>query len=136
MANAEIPYMESVMNHLLCACVAMAMTTATAAQADTMFVSEGGGNKITEVTSTGTKITVGSALDFPWALGFDSAGNLYEADFNSGNVYKFAKDGSSFLPKTTFASGIPFPPPEARMPATSPPAQSPSSISSPSLSWL
>ena len=84
----------------------MAMTTATAAQADTMFVSEGGGNKITEVTSTGTKITVGSALDFPWALGFDSAGNLYEADFNSGNVYKFAKDGSSFLPKTTFASGI------------------------------
>ena len=94
------------MNRLLCACVAVALTTATAAQADTMFISEGGGNKITEVTSIGTKITVGSGLGFPWGLGFDSAGNLYEADCNSGNVYKFARDGSSFLPKTTFASGI------------------------------
>jgi len=30
----------------------------------------------------------------PYGLAFDPAGNLFEADFGSGNIYKFAPDGT------------------------------------------
>ena len=35
-------------------------------------------------------------------LAFDSAGNLFEADVNSGNIYEFTPDGT----RSTFASGL------------------------------
>ena len=38
----------------------------------------------------------------PFGLAFDSAGNLFEADFGSGTIFKFTPTGT----KTPFASGL------------------------------
>ena len=47
-----------------------------------------------------------SGLNQPVGLAFDRNGNLYEADFGSGNIYKFTPDGTQ---RTTFASGFVYP---------------------------
>ena len=39
---------------------------------------------------------------WPARTRLDQTGNLFEADYNSGNVYKFASDGT----RTTFATGL------------------------------
>ena len=49
-----------------------------------------------------TRTTFASGLDYPVGLAFDSAGNLFEADAYSGNIYKFTPTGV----KSTFASGL------------------------------
>ncbi len=48
------------------------------------------------------RTTFASGLDYPVGLAFDSAGDLFEADFYSGNIYKFTPTGV----KSTFASGL------------------------------
>jgi glucose/arabinose dehydrogenase len=82
------------------------MSTAIVAQATTLIVSESNGNKITQVSTTGTSSTFASGLSFPWQIAFDKSGNLYEADMNSGKINKFAKSGSTYGAATVFASGI------------------------------
>jgi sugar lactone lactonase YvrE len=62
-----------------------------------------GGNEITKITPEGVKSVYASTLGY--GLAFDSAGNLYEAEWVSGNINKFTPDGS----RSTFASGIRFP---------------------------
>jgi len=45
---------------------------------------------------------VASGLTTACGLAFNSAGDLFEADWGSGNIYKFTPDGT----RTTFASGL------------------------------
>ncbi len=57
---------------------------------------------ITEIAPNGTPSIFASGID-PQAVAFDSTGNLYEADYRSGNINKYAPNGA-FL--GTFASGF------------------------------
>jgi hypothetical protein len=41
-------------------------------------------------------------LNNPLGLAFDSAGDLFEADYGSGNIYEYTPGGA----QTTFASGL------------------------------
>ena len=46
-----------------------------------------------------------SGLNAPYGLAFNSAGDLFEADSNSGNIYEFTPAGV----QSTFASGLYYP---------------------------
>ncbi len=59
---------------------------------------------ITKITPDGTQSTFASGLT-PQAVAFNSAGDLFEADYRSGNIYEFTPDGT----RSTFASGFSFP---------------------------
>src|SRR5205807_2201350 len=50
----------------------------------------------------GTRSTFASELDYPHGLAFDSAGNLFVAEYTSGTILKFAPDGT----RSIFASGL------------------------------
>src|SRR5215468_1286811 len=73
----------------------------TVAAPGDLFVAEFGGS-ISKFTPNGTKTTFASGLGNPEGLAFDSAGNLFEADFGSDKIFKFTPNGI----KTTFASGL------------------------------
>lgn len=62
-----------------------------------------GGNQgyITKIAPGGAQSTFASGID-PQAITFSSSGNLYEADYLSGNIYEFAPNGT----RSTFASGF------------------------------
>jgi sugar lactone lactonase YvrE len=53
-------------------------------------------------TASGTRSIFASGLSRPAGLAFDSAGNLYEADNGSGNIYEFSPDGT----RSTFGSAF------------------------------
>ena len=58
---------------------------------------------IVEFAPDGAQSTfVASGLTTACGLAFNSAGDLFEADWGSGNIYKFTPDGT----RTTFASGL------------------------------
>ena len=58
---------------------------------------------IVEFTPDGAGSTfVASGLTTACGLAFNSAGDLFEADWGSGNIYEFTPDGT----RTTFASGL------------------------------
>ena len=46
--------------------------------------------------------TFASGLYGPYGLAFNSAGNLFVADYGSGNIYEFTPGGV----RSTFASGL------------------------------
>jgi hypothetical protein len=60
---------------------------------------------IFEFTPGGARSTFASGLNGPYGLAFNSAGNLFEADYSSGNIYEFTPGGT----RSTFASGLNFP---------------------------
>ncbi|HXC36496.1 MAG TPA: PEP-CTERM sorting domain-containing protein [Candidatus Acidoferrales bacterium] len=76
--------------------------------ADDLFVANtgnnGGGGSIAEITPDGKQTTFASNVD-PHGLAFNSAGNLFAADYNSGNIYEFTPAGV----QSTFASGLNLP---------------------------
>lgn len=51
----------------------------------------------------GTGITFATGLSTPLGLVLDNAGNLFEADYTTGTINKFALDGTA---RSTFASGL------------------------------
>src|SRR4030095_848971 len=57
---------------------------------------------IDEFTPNGVRSTFASGLTSPFALAFDSGGNLFVADEGSGAVYKLTPTGV----RTTFALGL------------------------------
>src|SRR6266478_3712430 len=57
---------------------------------------------IDEFTPNGVRSIFASGLTSPFALAFDSGGNLFVADSGSGTVYKFTPTGVH----TAFASGL------------------------------
>ena len=73
------------------------------AQGQNLFVSNRTGDfsaNIYEFTPGGTRSTFASGLNEPFGLAFDSAGNLFVADF--GKIYEFTPGGT----RSTFASGL------------------------------
>ncbi|HTR42366.1 MAG TPA: hypothetical protein VMH87_12185 [Pseudomonadales bacterium] len=70
-----------------------------------LFVGTGFGNgneAITEIAPNGKQSTFATGLGYIGGLAFDGAGNLFEADSGSGNIYKFTPVGV----RSTFASGL------------------------------
>lgn len=70
--------------------------TSGIASADNAFVSNNGGNSISEIASDGTVSTfVASTPDLagPTGLAFDSAGNLFVANNGSGDIAEFSSAG-------------------------------------------
>jgi sugar lactone lactonase YvrE len=59
---------------------------------------------ITKITPGGTKSTFASGID-PHGLAFNSAGNLLEVDYGSGNIYEYTPGGV----QSTFLAGLPNP---------------------------
>jgi hypothetical protein len=74
-----------------------------------LFVADNYGtpnSTIVEITPYGTQSTFAFGSKFasgltPVGLAFNNVGDLFEADSGSGDIYKFAPDGT----RTTFASG-------------------------------
>jgi len=58
-----------------------------------MFVGGYGPQSIVEFPTGGGSSTFASGLNFPGALAFDSAGDLFEADTLSGKIYKYTYSG-------------------------------------------
>lgn len=71
-------------------------------QAQNLFVPGFANNTITEITPGGAQSTFASGLDDPWGLAFNSEGDLFEADADSGNIYEFTPGGV----QSTFASVV------------------------------
>ena len=53
-------------------------------------------------TLSSSPVIFASGLDEPYGLAFNSAGNLFEADYGSGNIYEYTPGGA----RSTFASGL------------------------------
>jgi hypothetical protein len=90
-----------------CVCMGMLLSFAANASAQNLFVSCEGNNSIVEITPGDVQSTFVSGLDAPAGLAFDSAGNLFEADEGSGNIYEY-KNINGILSSTPvlFLSGL------------------------------
>src|ERR1035438_8594198 len=90
-------------------CAGALLLMAASAPAQNLFVANLGahqsGTTITEITPGGAQSTFASGLSSPEKLAFDSAGDLFEADTGSGNIYKFTSGGV----QSTFATGLSIP---------------------------
>src|SRR5215472_12707131 len=60
-----------------------------------------GAGYISKIAPNGTQSTFASGIN-PHSLAFNSAGDLFAADYNSGNIYEFTPGGV----RSTFASGF------------------------------
>ena len=81
---------------------------AGAAQAQNIFLSDYGNGALYEYTPTGARTTfalIGTPLNGPEGLAFDSSGNLFVANAFPGNIYKFTPGGV----QSTFATGLYYP---------------------------
>jgi hypothetical protein len=88
---------------------------------DILYVASQSGNNIIEIPQVGLRRTFASGLDDPNGLAFDSAGDLFEADLDSGNIYEFTVSPVE-KKKIGFASGLDEPVGLAFQPAPEPPA--------------
>ena len=86
-------------------CAGFVMLLSSTAQAQNLFVTGGanGPNNpcIAEFVPDGTSSIFTTNVHYGVGLAFDSAGNLFEADSGSGNIYEFTPGGA----RSTFASG-------------------------------
>ena len=80
-------------------CAGAVMLIASSAQAQNLFVADSNGT-INEFTPGGVQSTFATGLSAPWPLAFNSAGNLFESDSQSGHIYEFTPGGV----RSTFAS--------------------------------
>ena len=60
---------------------------------------------IVAITPGGAQSTFASGLGEPFGLAFNSGGDLFEADYDSGNIYRYTPGGA----QSTFASGLNYP---------------------------
>ncbi len=67
------------------------LTLSPAVQAQNLFETDTGSNSIIQITPLGVKTTFATGLNRPSGLAFDTAGNLFEADFGGGNIFKFTE---------------------------------------------
>ncbi|HEY5503694.1 MAG TPA: hypothetical protein VIK28_00950, partial [Sedimentisphaerales bacterium] len=93
-------------------CAGAVLLISTNAQAQNLFVSDiqfhipfpppPPSSTIIEITLSGAQSTFASGLTVSYGLAFNTAGNLFEADLQSGNIYEFTPGGA----QSTFASGL------------------------------
>ena len=88
-------------------CVGVVILIAASTQAQNLFVSTAGSGTIYEFTPGGVQSTFASGLGYAYGLAFNSAGDLFEADadsghFGNGTIYEFTPGGV----QSTFASGF------------------------------
>ncbi len=82
-------------------CSAAILLLAFGVTAQNLYVASG--NNILEFAPNGTQSTfAASGVNVPRGLAFDSAGDLFEADWWNGNIYEFTPGGV----QSTFASGL------------------------------
>ena len=75
------------------AAVALALTAATPARADILYVTLAN-NRIEKITSAGTgSVFASTGLSTPRGLAFDSVGNLYAANAGGNTIEKFTPGG-------------------------------------------
>ena len=80
---------------------------ACGASAQTMFIGSYGSHSIVEFPTSGGSSTFASGLDFPGALAFDSAGDLFEANTLGGEIYEYTDhNGTLNASAALFASGL------------------------------
>jgi DNA-binding beta-propeller fold protein YncE len=79
------------------------------AQAQNLFVGDYATDTIIKYSGS-TPSTFATGLDYPTGLAFDSAGDLFEGDQFSGNIFEWAGAGTT---RTTLASGLDQPGPMA-----------------------
>jgi hypothetical protein len=84
-------------------CAGAVLLIAAGAPAQNLFVGNFG--NILEITPSGAQSNFASGLGSPYGLAFNSAGNLFEADYGSGKIYEFTPGGA----QSTFASGLGLP---------------------------
>src|ERR1051326_1815147 len=87
----------------LLACI-LALGNVDLAQADTFYVSSGGGNAIMKYSApgVGSVFASGGLINGPSGMAFDSAGNLFVGNYFGGNILKFTPDGTGSI----FAVGV------------------------------
>jgi secreted PhoX family phosphatase len=84
-------------------CAGILLLAGTKVMAQNMFVGSYGNENIVEYPTSGSPSTFAVGLDYPAALAFNSAGDLFEADQFSGHIYEYAPAGGT---PTTFATGL------------------------------
>jgi DNA-binding beta-propeller fold protein YncE len=85
-------------------CLGAVVLLSTLASAQNLLVS--GSTNILEFSPIGSKSAFVSGGS-PYGLAFDTAGNLFEADNISGNIYKFTNHGGVLLSnRVAFAAGL------------------------------
>src|ERR1017187_9095405 len=99
------PRMKTILAVSTALCAGFVMLLSSTAQAQNLFVTGGanGPNNpcIAEFVPDGTSSIFTTNVHYGVGLAFDSAGNLFEADSGSGNIYEFTPGGA----RSTFASG-------------------------------
>jgi sugar lactone lactonase YvrE len=70
-------------------------------QAQSIFVGDSTNDTLWKFSVGGSRTTLDSGYA-PYGLAFDNSDDLYAADLNGGNIYKYAPDGS----RTVFANGL------------------------------
>lgn len=63
---------------------------------------------ITEITQNKTQTAFATGLNLPAGLAFNAAGDLFESDNGSGNVYEFAQTGQSTVTSLNAPNGLAF----------------------------
>ena len=82
-------------------CAGAVLLIASSTQAQNLFEADWSSGNIYEFTPGGARSTFASGLYEPQLLAFNSAGDLFEADY-SGNIYEFTPSGAG----SAFASGL------------------------------
>lgn len=86
---------------------ALFVAASPGARAQNLFVADYQGGTIYEISPSGAQKVFASGLNYPQGLAFDGAGDLFEADGNSGNIYEFIYQDSVLNSNpVVFASGL------------------------------